>query len=131
MDSGVVENRAPGLSSFLTSNTFDRQPNPQLAESEGIISLDDAKRRDQREKKISTTGDFRTWLSSARRWWGRGFHLIAKLQLVRRQHDDVVVYGQHSLRLDLVVGEETVTQLVLFGSHHFERDVDLGPKRLC
>lgn len=58
-------------------------------------------------------------------------HLIAKLQFVRCQHDDVVVYGQDSLRLDLVVGEEAVTQLVLFGSHHFERDVDLWPKRLC
>lgn len=58
-------------------------------------------------------------------------HLIAKLQFVRRQHDDVVVDGQDGLRLDLVVGEEAVTQLVLFGSHHFERDVDLWPERLC
>lgn len=64
---------------------------------------------------------------------GGGFqrHLVAKLQLVRRQHDDVVVDGQDSLRLDLVVGEEAVTQLVLLGSNHFERDVDLRPKRLC
>lgn len=58
-------------------------------------------------------------------------HLVAKLQLVGGQHDDVIVDGQDGLRFDLIVGEEAVTQLVLFSPHDFERNADLRPKGLC
>lgn len=36
-------------------------------------------------------------------------HLITELQLVRGQHDDVIIDGQHGLCLDFIVGEETIT----------------------
>lgn len=58
-------------------------------------------------------------------------HLVAKLQLVGGQHDDVIVDGQDGLRFDLIVGEEAVAQLVLFSPHDFERNADLRPKGLC
>lgn len=58
-------------------------------------------------------------------------HLISKLQLVGGQHNDVIVNGQNSLRFDLIVGEEAVTELVLVSSHNFERDANLRPKGLC
>lgn len=46
-------------------------------------------------------------------------HLVAKLQLVGGQHDDVVVDGQHGLGLDFIVREEAVAQLVFSGPHDF------------
>lgn len=62
---------------------------------------------------------------------GRISHLIAKLQFIRCQHDDVIIDCQHSFSLNLVIREKAVAQLVLFGSHNFERHTDLWPERLC
>ena len=56
-------------------------------------------------------------------------HLITKLQLVRGQHDDVIIDGQHSLCLDLIVREETITQLVFCSPHNLQGNTDFGPQR--
>lgn len=56
-------------------------------------------------------------------------YLIAKLQLIRSQHDDVIIDGEHSFCLDFVIGKKAVAQLVLLGTHHFERNADFRPKR--
>lgn len=46
-------------------------------------------------------------------------YLITELQLIRGQHNDIVVNGQNGLRLDFIVREETVTQLVFSSSYNF------------
>ena len=61
----------------------------------------------------------------------RGPHPISKLQLVRSQHDDVIVEGQDALGLDLLVGVEAVAEPVLLGLHHLQGLVDLGPALSC
>lgn len=58
-------------------------------------------------------------------------HLVAKLQFIRCQHDDVIINGKHSFCLNLIIGEKTVAQFVLFGSHDFQRNTNFWPKRLC
>lgn len=60
------------------------------------------------------------------------FHyLISKLQLIWGQHDDVIINGQNSFRLDLIEREEAIAELVFFGADHFKRYCDFGPQCLC
>ena len=44
-----------------------------------------------------------------------------KLQLIGRQHNDIIVNRQLTFSLNLVVREESIRQFVLFGSYHFQR----------
>lgn len=45
--------------------------------------------------------------------------LITKLQLIRGQHNDIIINSQNSLRLNFIIREETVTQLVFSSPHNF------------
>ena len=60
-----------------------------------------------------------------------GPHPISKLQLVRSEHDDVIVEGQDALGLDLLVGVEAVAEPVLLGLYNLQGLVDLGPALSC
>ena len=111
---------------------------PTRAENETVISPNDFKLWDQLEMVPCVACRQR---KDGEVWFKVNFfffffflsfsHLVAKLQLIRCQHDDVVIDGEHSFCLDLVVREEAVAQLVLFGSHDFEGNAYLRPKRLC
>ena len=49
----------------------------------------------------------------------RSPYLITELQLIRGQHDDIIINSQDGLCLDFIVREEAVTQLVFSRSHNF------------
>ena len=54
-------------------------------------------------------------------------YLVTKFQLVRSEHNDIVINRQDGLRLNLVVRVETIAQLVLFGLDYLQWFVDLWP----
>lgn len=128
---GHVKHRISPVIILHTSNTHIQQ----AVLKETVISLNDFKLWDQLETFPCSTCIRGTWESMVLgrdSSLNRDFfsYLIAKLQFIRCQHDDVIIDGKHSLCLNLVVGEEAVTELVLFCSDNFERNADLWPERL-
>lgn len=55
-------------------------------------------------------------------------YLISKLEFICSHHVDVVVNGQDTLGLDLLIRVEAVAELVLPRLHYLQGHTDLGPR---